>query len=371
MLRNMQHANSHPSVAEVLAVSRTENDTFTQITAELDRQGSAWGKVVLQQRIGELRPGKGDALNTAFQYFLGRPWQRLHLYDSDISNFHPGWVDRAEHAGDEGFPVVRHIYPRAATDGMITAFITRPVFALLFPGTGLAQLSQPLGGEMMLDRAVVEGLSQNSLVQTQSDWGIDTMISYTQALHGWRIKEIAVSEGKQHQLYGELTELKTMLNECFASLQTIYRQPSAETSSAEWLVSEPLGTVPIAVQQAVGYDHNQTEKLASTPLDVTTQSLLERLGEDLGEEIPSRWQSHLGVGKIGGELWMRLLSHLLPRFQLGKDHWEGMLFRLWVMRVLTYTTTQVAHGYQNAIGYLDRTFSIYQNWGKGVYRVKL
>jgi mannosylglycerate synthase len=178
---NLATAASHPAIDEVWAVATEEGDAEMAVGAIAEEVARAYAKpveVIVQQRLGIYRSGKGDAMNTALARAAGQGRDRVHFYDADITNFDSSWIEGAEVAADRGFGVVRHRFPRAATDAMITWMITRPALARLFPGTFLPRLDQPLGGEVLLTGRAVELLAGSELVRNRSDWGIDTMLTY-------------------------------------------------------------------------------------------------------------------------------------------------------------------------------------------------
>ena len=149
VLRNMSIAANHEAIDEVWAVATEEGQGELGVrlgARDLSRALSKPVEVILQERIGRLRPGKGDAMNTAMARAADQGRERVHFYDADITNFDASWIDGAETAADRGYGTVRHRFPRAATDAMITWMITRPALARLFPGTFLPRLDQPLGG---------------------------------------------------------------------------------------------------------------------------------------------------------------------------------------------------------------------------------
>ena len=146
---NLATAAHHPRVSRVLAVGAGRGRLFDHLTTEAERRAASTGKpvdVVLQDRIGNRRPGKGDGMNTGMRHFLAGDEQRLHFYDADITNFDVSWIDGAEEAADAGYSIVRHFFPRASTDAMITWMITRPMFAIGHPTSALWRIRQPLGG---------------------------------------------------------------------------------------------------------------------------------------------------------------------------------------------------------------------------------
>jgi hypothetical protein len=59
-------------------------------------------------------------------------------------------------------------------------------------------------------------------------------------------------------------------------------------------------------------------------------------------------------------LWGEVLQALLDRFRLGDPAWESLAFRLWLIRVLAYTTNQAREGYDSAMAYLETTIRDYE-----------
>jgi hypothetical protein len=60
--------------------------------------------------------------------------------------------------------------------------------------------------------------------------------------------------------------------------------------------------------------------------------------------------------------WLEALRFLLAGFRLGDEAWESLAFRLWLTRVLSYTTGQAQTGYDGAIEYLERTIRDYERF---------
>ena len=160
VLNLVETAASHPRVKGVLAIGAEEDDTFRALLGRqegLQRESGTFLQVMLQDRIGTKRPGKGDAMNTALKWFLEETdLSRIHFYDADITSFTADWITQAEEGADLGFDVVRHYFPRTSTDGMITFLVTRTGFALRWPTSELPWIQQPLGGELVFSRAVAE-----------------------------------------------------------------------------------------------------------------------------------------------------------------------------------------------------------------------
>jgi mannosylglycerate synthase len=59
------------------------------------------------------------------------------------------------------------------------------------------------------------------------------------------------------------------------------------------------------------------------------------------------------------DTWAEVYSVLLDHFDPGDDDWRELLFKLWLTRVLQYTTTVALRGYDYAMHYLHRMVARY------------
>jgi mannosylglycerate synthase len=360
VVSNLARAAAHPAVDEVWAVASEEGEAERAVSTMSRDVAAAQGKpieVILQERVGRLRPGKGDAMNTAIARAAEQGRERVHFYDADITNFGSSWIDGAEAAADRGFGVVRHRFPRAATDAMITWFITRPALARLFPGTFLPRLGQPLGGEILLVREAVESLAGSDLVRGRSDWGIDTVITYATSLMGLGLYEHHVGDGKRHALYGSLDELREMAVECLDAAGSLSGRPGPEPDALHG--SDPPTPAPHDLMTTVAYDIEATTRLLEAPRSEKETELADLIPGDVGRHLRSPgagWdQSFMDAG-----LWYEVHGFLLDHFRLGDPVWESLAFRLWLTRVLSYTTNQARSGFEAAMGYLESTIGRYE-----------
>ena len=71
-------------------------------------------------------------------------------------------------------------------------------------------------------------------------------------------------------------------------------------------------------------------------------------------------REHPNVDFLDARLWGEVYDVLLSRFDPGDDDWRSLLFRIWVARVLSYTASEAAKGYDSAIAYLQATISRYE-----------
>jgi mannosylglycerate synthase len=348
VLGNVAVAAAHPRVAAVLCVAAEENETHEAVLAGVGRIAEETGAdvvVVVQDRVGSLRPGKGDGMNTALRWFLSETGEgRIHFYDSDITSFGPGWITKAEEAADLGYGVVRHYFPRASTDAMITWMITRAGFAMLWPRSELPWIEQPLGGELLFDRDVVQSLVAHEGVQAQSDWGIDTMYTFATAQAGIPFYESYVSEGKAHRLYGRLTDLKTMLVECFSVIRELRDEVVPEFTPHR---IEYPDQVPQSITEKLGYNVEATMQLL-------TEKWTDRQTELIGVfPIPVRDglfanRQRATFDFMDEAAWYDTFESLLDNFETGDDDWAEVLFKAWTIRVLHYTTQVAIRGYHYA-----------------------
>ncbi len=342
---NLAMAAGHDRVDEVWAVAAAESAAMARVeaaAADITRASNTPTLVFAQERIGGFRPGKGDGMNTALRLAAERAFDRVHFYDADITNFDETWIDGAEEAADRGYGVVRHRFPRAATDAMITWMVTRPGLALLFGGTLLPRIGQPLGGELLLNDRVVAALAGDSFVRDRSDWGVDTVITHATAALGVGVYEHHVADGKRHALYGSLTDIGDMLLECLDAVGSLAgrRRPDRETP----FDGDPPAPVPDDLKMTEAYDVAATRAAIAHQPDPAETLVLHSLGLD-----PS------GPIAMDGDRWLEVFPELMRHFQLDDPGWRAAAFRLWVERVIHYTTHQVPLGYDPAIAYLEGT----------------
>jgi mannosylglycerate synthase len=345
---NLTTAARHERVDEVWAVAAAAGAAMGEvgtIATEIESTTDCPIAVFPQQRLGVYRPGKGDGMNTAIARAAERGFDRVHFYDADITNFDESWVDGAEQAADRGFDVVRHRFPRAATDAMITWMVTRPGLALLFPGTLLPRLGQPLGGELLMTAEVIEALARDRFVVARSDWGIDTIITHATSTLGVGVFEHNAPDGKRHALYGALTDIREMTIECLDAVASLRgrRQPNATFES------DPPAQVPDDLKQTVAYDLAATRAALAGPPDPAEAAILDALGV---VEL-----------EIDGGRWLDIFPTLLANFRLEEPAWRSAAFRLWVGRVIHYTTHKVPLGYDTAISYLEGTVTEFEGAG--------
>jgi mannosylglycerate synthase len=348
---NLAIAARHERVREVWAVAAAEGAAMAGVAAVADDIETAEGKpvrVFAQERLGSFRSGKGDGMNTALGRAAARGFERVHFYDADITNFGAGWIDGAEHPADRGYGIVRHRFPRAATDAMITWMVTRPGLATLFPGTLLPRLGQPLGGELLLTKGAVESLAADPFVIARSDWGIDTVITHATSVMGLGIYEHNAPDGKRHALYGSLTDIREMVLECLDAVASL--EGRAAPDPASLFDADPPAAVPADLKETVAYDLDATRRSIAEPPGPRERELLLSLGVDPAPPIA-----------IDRDRWLAILPSLLRLFVLDDEDWRKVAFRLWVERVIDYTRHQVPLGYDSALTYLEGTISRFED----------
>lgn len=362
VLRNVKVAAEHPSTAVVLLVGACENTCYKQIVSAIDdanHSGTPYPVpvvTIVQNRVGTLRPGKGDGMNTALQYFmsahkdpelgLSAPLNMIHFYDSDIESFDSMWISKAEEGMSLGYDIVRHFFARSSTDAQVTWQVTKVGFALLWPRSILPWVQQPLGGELCFSRAVVEALVQDPRVLRQSDWGIDTLYTFVTAQKGFSLFEAYVPLGKVHALYNGLGDLRNMICECFSAVQSLKDEQIKEAPTVHRI--DPAGPVPTSLTQKIGYDVEKSLRLLRENWTDRQVEFLDLFSEDVrsGLLAARKWPQYMFMTE---EAWIRAYAVFLEHFDLADDDWREVLFKVWVARVLNYTMRHVLRGYNVAL----------------------
>lgn len=354
VLANVAVAASNSRIDTVWAVG--DSVAVSEKVSGIAATTGASVEVIPDSRIGIFRPGKGDAMNTALRRAVADGVDRLHFYDADITNFDHGWIDGAEAAADLGYTAVRHTFPRAATDAMITWLVTKPMLAMKYPGTVLPTVGQPLGGELLLVGDAIEAVATSPGVSDRSDWGIDTLLTHAMVATGRSLYEHHVAEGKSHSLYGSLEELKTMLVECFDAVANLPDDRPPEVDHAR----DSETPAPESLRSQTGYSVDRTRPLLASPMAPGEAELVASLPGAIPSDI-ERMTASGEVGFLDEEVWWQILRVASKRFTLGDPAWESLLFRLWTGRVLNYTQTYVSQGYDAALDYLAGTIRSYES----------
>jgi mannosylglycerate synthase len=362
---NIRKAAAHPRVEAVLCVGHSENSCYRQIKEVIPTIETETRKEVhllIQERLGHKRPGKGDGMNTALRYFLEETdYERLHFYDSDIVSFTGEWISRAEEAADEGYQVVRHYFPRASTDAMVTWMITKTGFALLWPDTELPFIEQPLGGELLITREVADRLFKDKLVIDRSDWGIDTVYTWAIARNKFSMYETYISVGKLHKLYGTLSDLKEMVVECFNTIQELQGE-EIETEGMAHRVERP-GPVPEEVKKKTAYDLEGSLLLLMENWTGRQVELLDLFPQDVREGM-GECRRRPRFKFMDEESWYETYRILLGEFDFEDGDWQELLFKLWISRVLNYTSSIALRGYDYALYYLYKMIERFAHMAK-------
>ena len=351
VLANLRAAASHKAVGLVLAVTGDHEETNRAIGAGVKEIG-AKVRVLPQERLGILRAGKGDAINTGLTFFLQETaFERIHFYDADIKTFDGDWITKAETALDLGFDSVRHFYPRAATDAMITWMVTRLGFARLWPASRLPWFEQPLSGELAFNRPGAAVIAADHIVRTQSDWGIDTAITFATVAHGLSIYESYIARGKDHALYGSLADIKVMMVECLIALQRLRSGTEGVFPTAQH-VAEPQESVSIQIAQQIGFDVEATQHLVAIDWNRRQESLLAAHFPERVAEKAVSWREWPDTSWMDEETWLTTLGILIDHLVPDDEDWACLAFRLWVGRVLHYTLRVAVRGHAFAAAYL-------------------
>lgn len=360
---NIAIASNHSRIDEVWAVGAEEGcdlDRVAAIASEVAGSSRVPIDVFAQERIGRFRPGKGDGMNTAMVRAAERGFKRVHFYDADITNFDERWIDGAEEAADTGYDVVRHRFPRASTDAMITWMVTRPGLAMIFPGTVLPRLGQPLGGELLLSLTATRALASDAAVLDRSDWGIDTMITHATATLGLPMYEHNVRDGKRHALYGGLDEIRAMVLECLDAVRSLKKRPGPDTATE--FSADPPAPVPDDLKRTVAYDVNRTIDLLASDWTREEEDLAATFGPEVENSLLLN-KHRPNFAFMDSETWGATLGILLKEFDLDSAAWRSLAFRSWLTRVLAYTTDQALSGYDSAIEYLEGTIRSFEKKG--------
>jgi mannosylglycerate synthase len=236
---------------------------------------------------------------------------------------------------------------------MITWMVTRLGFAVLWPRSQLPTIEQPLSGELAFSREAAGILAADPRVKSQSDWGVDTAITFATIAHGLSVYESYIARGKDHALYSSLTDIKVMMVECLGALQRL-RSTIEPIEVQLQRTSEPPDSVSQQIAQQIGFDIEATQILLAERWTTRQEALLTA---HFPENVAARarmWRDWPDTSWMDEQTWFATLAILLDHFVPDDDDWIDLAFRLWVGRVLHYTLRIAVRGHAFADAYLHQ-----------------
>ena len=169
-----------------------------------------------------------------------------------------------------------------------------------------------------------------------------------------------IEQGKIHALYGSLTDLRTMLIECFAAIQSLQGKPiPAETSHQVGERTE----VSTTVKAKVGYDVERTLQLLGADWSPSQEELLGLLPPPVRDGMLAA-RAYPRFSFMDDRAWFVTYRVLLDHFVKDDPSWEELLFKLWIARVLQYTMTAALRGYDYALTHLNGMVDDYRRMAR-------
>lgn len=357
-LRVVEAGLQSQAVDRVVVVDGWSTDGTDDLLAqELPVLGQQYGKEASLVHSRLRNTGKGGAMVTGMELALEEGYDLVSFVDADISSLSSAWFDAlAESISRYEADMTRGYFDRSPLDAQITRHITVPGIHLFFPeGRGFRQ---PLGGEFTMRADLARALLEGPLAPPHT-WGIDTFLTVSTLVHGFRVVEIYLSQ-KLHAPK-TLVDLEGMLLECFDELARLahhygrVRQwpaswesrvvavPEAESSIAR--IGEDVRTLAYTDRegevaglfrfaQERGVDLADLERF---DVEEEDRSLLARILE--GPEV-FRKESR----SLGPERWVRILDALVQGHvaQGFGSRYRGLLFLLWRARTVAFYLHEAA-----------------------------
>ncbi|HEU5113934.1 MAG TPA: hypothetical protein VFU96_11505, partial [Acidimicrobiia bacterium] len=193
-------------------------------------------------------------------------------------------------------------------------------------------------------------------------WGIDTVLTYATSVMDLGVYEHHVADGKRHALYGSLDELREMLIECLDAAASLSGRPGPGDGARHG--TDPTAPAPEDLKQIVAYDVAGTARLLEAAWGEEEVHLVDRLPRDLFGFLLDD-PAHPKFELMDADRWYVAHGFLLEGFALGDSAWESLAFRLWLTRVLAYTTNQAGMGFDAAMTYLEATILRYEAMAAG------
>jgi glycosyltransferase involved in cell wall biosynthesis len=351
-LKVVEEGLKSESIDEVYVIDGWSTDnTTTLLKNRLPRLAKKYDKKVELYHSKLRNTGKGAAMVTGMEIALNKGHSNILFMDADIISITSRWLDLlVEGMRKYNADMTRGYFDRSPFDAQITRHVTVPSINMFFPeGRGI---NQPLGGELCMKSSFVQYLLDYHIAPP-STWGIDTFITITALVEGFKIVELYLSQ-KLHK--GKtLGELEDMFLECFDEIAKLIhfhrRDKNIPRSPKPQVMAIPKSESNI---ERVGED---VRSLTYMDLDFEIKSLLRSIRD---RKMNFKLLSELGVAKedytlisklshsptdfrtksvsLGAEKWVQLLNTLLRGYvnQQFSNRYRDLLFIVWRLRALSF-----------------------------------
>jgi glycosyltransferase involved in cell wall biosynthesis len=344
------------SVDEVYVIDGwSTDDTASILKDALPRLAKRYGKGAELYRSKLRNTGKGGAMVTGMEIGLEEGHSRFVFADGDISSVTSGWFDYMVE-GIEGYKadMARGYFDRSPSDAQITRHVTIPAINMFFPeGRGI---SQPLGGELCMTDTVVRHLLRYPLSPPHT-WGIDTFMTVTTLVGGFRIVELYLSQ-KLHK-GKRLRDLENMFLECFDEMAKLIhfhgRDRDVPTLLDPVVTTVPRSESPIERVgrdvRTLAYMDGEAEvdvlfdDIQSREVDLHLLRDLGVLAEDvsaISRALSNRSDFLRESRRIDAPRWVRILDALLRGYirERFSGRYRDVLYAVWRVRALAFCTNE-------------------------------
>ena len=205
-------------------------------------------------------------------------------------------------------------------------------------------------------------LFEDKRVICQSDWGIDTIYTWIIVANEFSLYETYVPIGKVHKLYKTLGDLREMVIECFATIQALKNERVEQVRMVHRI--ERPGSVPDRVKEKTAYDLEGSLHLLMESWTDRQLELLNHFPQNIRESM-SQCKRRPCFDFMNEESWYTTYKVLLEHFDPEDRDWRELFFKLWIARVLNYTTKVALRGYDYALFYLYQMVERFVRMAKG------
>ncbi|GIW64137.1 MAG: hypothetical protein KatS3mg092_0070 [Patescibacteria group bacterium] len=169
-------------------------------------------------KCSKAKTGKGYSIETGFKYAYKQNGKYFLMIDADLKSISPVWINKfLSPIVFENVDYVTPIYSRNRYEGNTTNHFSSPIVYTCFG----YDMVQPIAGDFGLSRRLVKAVLNNFTTDYDFLYGIDSLISITALIKGYKIKQQELDKKIHNPSFGKI--IPTFTGEAFSTLNLINR----------------------------------------------------------------------------------------------------------------------------------------------------
>lgn len=273
--------------------------------------------------------GKGTNILTALEYCIDQ-YEGFVLIDADLISIDETWIKVfVDPIVNNEAQFISPIYKRNRYEGNTTNHFSSPLIKILTH----SHISQPIAGDFAFSKEVAMALLTQPREQSDYQYGIDTLISWTASLGNFSTKEISLDKKIHKPSFGKIVPMFSQV--CESTISIIQR------NKLEIVNRLTKNNLQITIENCIADDF--IVKPDVKKIDLLKQFISTEQERVVSGVYPEKYHKYLIKSSLDENEWSFFLAEILTDL-FNKDHsiadlqktTVSLLTLAYLMRVIGY-----------------------------------